>query len=184
MRFERAEPFHKLWRRQDVRRLIHQVARKVDAFEESFVFLKSARELLPGMRKDRQTRRAAIILRFGFFGVAGGNALRFVFLEGIIPQAEAEREGKRRFAMQRINTLENNVGVRRFCRQLATDGAADFHPFAGIQRFRIANAHKHKAAGGKAMRRKDLDDALSLALESRDIHRLRDGASRGGVDLL
>ena len=69
VRFERAEPFHKLWRRQDVRWLIHQVARKVDAFEESFVFLKSARELLPGMRKDRQTRRAAIILRFGFFGV-------------------------------------------------------------------------------------------------------------------
>ena len=68
--------------------------------------------------------------------------------------------------------------------QRVSCGKSDFHPFAGIQRFRIANAHKHKAAGGKAMRRKDLDDALSLRIESRDIHRLRVGVSRGGVDLL
>ena len=70
--------------------------------------------------------------------------------------------------MQRIKPHENNVGVRRLCRQLAADRAADFHPFAGVQRFRIANAHDHKAAGGKAMRRKDFDDALSLSLEIRD----------------
>ena len=49
-----------------------------------------------------------------------------------------------------------------------------------ITKFNISG-YEHKAAGGKAMWRKNLNDALSLALESRDIHRFRDGASRGGA---
>ena len=67
--------------------------------------------------------------------------------------------------------------------QLAADRAADFHPFVGGKRFRLANTHDHKAAGRKPMRGQNFDDALSLALESSDFNRFGDRTPRRGVEL-
>ncbi len=87
-RFKPAQAFHEMRRRQDIRRLVHEVARQVDAFEHGLVSSEiRLASSPPHLEKIVSRGRCRVLIAFGLLGFAAAGLFGLVFLERIISQA-------------------------------------------------------------------------------------------------